>query len=75
MKAHPKQPAAQVRCPVHSETPCDCAVTYRLYSEVMTLPSYGLIANDPDNPMLSRKAVLKLLEREEKQPEIGKGFC
>ena len=41
----------------------------------MSLPSYGLIANDQDNPMLSRKAVLKLLEREEKQPELGEGFC
>jgi hypothetical protein len=28
----------------------------------MGLPSYGLIAGQPDNPMISRKAVLALLD-------------
>jgi len=52
---------------------------YRFWSEVMQLPSYGLIAGQRDNPMISRKAVLKLLDREPiKQPtseELGEDFC
>lgn len=36
---------------------------YMLWSELMQLPSYGLIANDRENPMLSRKEVIKLLEQ------------
>jgi hypothetical protein len=34
---------------------------YQLWSAIMNLPSYGLIADDVDNPMLSRKALFKLM--------------
>ena len=34
---------------------------YELWSAIMNLPSYGLIADDKNNPMLSRKEVLELL--------------
>ena len=36
---------------------------YKLWSEIQSLPSYGIIAGCPDNPMLSRKDVFKLLEK------------
>lgn len=35
---------------------------YELWSAIRQLSSYGLIAKDSDNPMLSRKEVLALLE-------------
>lgn len=53
----------QIHCPVHQQTKCDCTTEYRLYSAIMDLPSYGLIAGERDNPMVSRKDILKLLER------------
>lgn len=40
---------------------CDCSTVYRLTSSIMGLPSYGLIASDSGNPMISRKEVLALL--------------
>lgn len=50
-------------CPVHRGShQCDCSTFYRLWSSIMNLPSYGLIADDKDNPMISRKEVLALLE-------------
>lgn len=36
---------------------------YKLWSSIQQLPSYGLIANNADNPMVSRQAVIKLLEK------------
>lgn len=36
---------------------------YKLWSALRQLPSYGLIAKDRDNPMLSRKQVEALLEK------------
>lgn len=36
---------------------------YKLWSELMSLPSYGIVANNSDNPMLARKDVIRLLER------------
>jgi hypothetical protein len=50
---------------------------YELWSRIMQLPSYGLIANNKDNPMLSRQDVIKALDesREEKQPDVGEDFC
>jgi hypothetical protein len=36
---------------------------YKLWSELMNLPSYGLVANNADNPMLARKDVIQLLEK------------
>lgn len=35
---------------------------YELWSELRRLPSYGLVGNQTDNPLLSRKDVEKLLE-------------
>jgi hypothetical protein len=35
---------------------------YRLWSEIRSLPNYGLVAGEKDNPMLARKDVEKLLE-------------
>ena len=35
---------------------------YELWSAIRGLPSYGLIRNDIDNPMISRKEVIKLIE-------------
>lgn len=35
---------------------------YRLWSELRSLPSYGLVAGDSQNPMVARKDVEKLLE-------------
>jgi hypothetical protein len=35
---------------------------YKLWSEIRSLPSYGLVAGNSDNPMLARKEVLMLLE-------------
>ena len=35
---------------------------YKLWSDIRQLPSYGLIAGNADDPMLSRIQVLKLLE-------------
>jgi hypothetical protein len=35
---------------------------YRLWSSIQSLPSYGLVAGQTDNPMLSRKDVIRLLE-------------
>lgn len=34
-----------------------------LWSQIHQLGSYGLIGNDPNNPMISRKAVIELLEK------------
>lgn len=36
---------------------------YKLWGELMNLPSYGLAANNADNPMLARKDVIRLLEK------------
>jgi hypothetical protein len=51
----------------------------QIYERVMSLPSYGLIAGRRDNPMISRKDVVKLLLRwKPPQPtaeELGEGFC
>ena len=35
---------------------------YKLWSEIQSLPSYGLVAGQADNPMLARKDVVRLLE-------------
>jgi hypothetical protein len=35
---------------------------YLLWSAIRQLPSYGLIADDAANPLISRKEVLSLLE-------------
>lgn len=34
----------------------------KLWSAINTLPSYGLVGGDYQNPMLSRKEVIRLLE-------------
>ena len=36
---------------------------YKLWSDLQSLPSYGLIGDDSDNPLLSRKQVVALLEK------------
>jgi hypothetical protein len=35
---------------------------YKLWSAIRCLPSYGLVSKNPNNPMLSRKDVLRLIE-------------
>lgn len=55
-----------MNCPVHGNTPCECTLEYRVFSRIMNLPSYGLIADRKDNPMLSRKQVLEVVEQEAK---------
>jgi len=35
---------------------------YKLWSAIRTLPSYGLVAGQADNPLLSRKDLVRLLE-------------
>lgn len=35
---------------------------YELWSKIRQLPSYGLIAENADNPAISRREVIKLLE-------------
>lgn len=35
---------------------------YKLWSELQSLPHYGLVAGRANNPMLSRKDVVRLLE-------------
>lgn len=35
-----------------------------LWSAIHQLPSYGLVAGDKDNPMISRKEVIALLKAE-----------
>lgn len=37
---------------------------YKLWSKLQSLPSYGLVGGDSKNPMLSRRDVIDLLERE-----------
>jgi hypothetical protein len=70
---------SRFECPVHRTSTCDCMTAYKLWSLIMNLPSYGLIAGDSDNPMISRKDVVALLYRQKpKQPtaeELGEGFC
>lgn len=39
----------------------------KLWGALQSLPHYGLIANQRDNPMLSRKDVEKLLEQQAKE--------
>jgi hypothetical protein len=51
-------------CPVHGATECKCSLEYRIYSRIMSLPSYGLIADNQENPMLSRVAVVRIVEQE-----------
>lgn len=36
---------------------------YKLWSEIQSLPSFGLVAGQADNPMLSRKDVVRILEQ------------
>ena len=36
---------------------------YKLWSEIQSLPSYGLVVGRADNPMLARKDVVRLLEQ------------
>lgn len=36
---------------------------YELWSQVRQLSSYGLVAGDTDNPMVSRKDVIAIIER------------
>ena len=36
---------------------------YALWSAIMQMPSYGLIGNDRDNPMVSRAELIALLEK------------
>lgn len=35
---------------------------YKLWSAIRSLPSYGLVAEDVSNPMISSRDVIKLLE-------------
>lgn len=35
---------------------------YKLWSQIQSLPSYGLVAGSSDNPMLARKDIVRLLE-------------
>jgi hypothetical protein len=52
------------------------AAMYHVWGRIMSLPSYGLIAGQKDNPMLSRKDVIEALEGPRpKQPELGDDFC
>ncbi len=51
-------------CPVHGATECGCTLEYRIYSRIMGLPSYGLIADNPENPMISRVSVIRIIDRE-----------
>lgn len=37
---------------------------YELWGKIQSLPSYGLIAGDENNPMISRKEVIKILENQ-----------
>lgn len=36
---------------------------YKLWSEIQSLPSFGLVGGRSDNPMLARKDVIGLLEK------------
>ena len=36
---------------------------YELWSKIQSLPSYGLVAGRADNPMISRKEAVRLLEQ------------
>jgi hypothetical protein len=36
---------------------------YKLWSALQSLPHYGLVANQSNNPMLARKDVEQLLEK------------
>jgi len=47
-------------CPVHGSRECSCALAYKIWSAVMGLPSYGLLAND--DIMVSRKAALEAVQ-------------
>lgn len=40
---------------------------YELWSLIRQLPSYGLVNNNHENPMISRQEVLKLLEEQAKK--------
>jgi hypothetical protein len=40
---------------------------YKLWSEIQSLPSYGLVAGRADNPMLARKDVVRILEEAAKR--------
>jgi hypothetical protein len=51
-------------CPVHGATECGCTLEYRVYSRIMNLPSYGLIADNQENPMISRVSVIRIVEQE-----------
>ena len=43
---------------------------YELWSEICGLPSYGLIANDQENPMLSRKEVIRCIEEQARKRAV-----
>lgn len=47
---------------------------YELWSDLMQLPSYGLIANDADDPMLSRRQVIALVEKRARE-RYGKAYA
>lgn len=54
----------KVKCPVHSKSSCTCSPEYRAIGAIGNLPSYGLIANDRDNPVISRRDVIRILSGE-----------